>query len=584
MSENIGTLVEQWRDMGPLAWAEHPFGWVMEGGRPIILAPWQRAILAAWWERRATVTPLGISNAKKTGKTLLDALLLAWRCLVLPGEHFSCGNDEDQAGTRQFAMIAEMVKRHPVLSEYVRATQRQLIFMPTGSTITALAVDAAGNAGSNHMTASHTETWGILYEAGIRAWEELTPPPGRRYGLPPLRIADSYAGWLAESETWHNLVDKGLAGRRIPGDWPIFENGGLLLFHMDGEEAQRRCFLGTPEEARVYYRDQEGSLRPNAYKRMHLNLRTSGESQFAPVAWWDRAAVGAPIASNPALDVVLGVDAGLKRDSAAVTACTHDDSTGRVVLVNHRIFYPTKGETLDLEDTLEAAVLDFAQRFRLRAVRFDPWQFQRSAQALTKKGLPMVEFAQTVPNLTSMSMNLFELLKAENLVAYADDEIRLALQRCVIVEGSRGMKIAKERGGHRIDVIVSLAMAALGAVELLAHRGDGQLHVMANPFYGGSLEAMHAEAAGQGGDTSPAEGDKFETRSDNTLILRRHENPSTSWRTCYYFQRGLHGGKYDCRVCRPTFWTYIHKPREERELEDAAWELQRQQEKKGLRP
>ena len=48
---------------------------------------------------------------------------------------------------------------------------------------------------------------------------------------------------------------------------------------------------------------------------------------------------------------------------------------------------------------------------------------------------------------------------------YPDDEIRLAVQRAIAVEGSRGWKIAKEKTSHKIDIVVALAQAALAAVQ-----------------------------------------------------------------------------------------------------------------------
>ena len=71
----------------------------------------------------------------------------------------------------------------------------------------------------------------------------------------------------------------------------------------------------------------------------------------------------------------------------------------------------------------------------------------------------------SVPNLTAMSMNLFELLKGGNFIAYPDDEIKMAISRAVAKESSRGLKITKEKASHKIDVVVALAMAALGAMQ-----------------------------------------------------------------------------------------------------------------------
>ena len=260
--KSIDDLVGTWGGMSPASWAQHEYGWIMEDGKSISLYPWQRAVLDVWYQHRETVSTLAISCIKKSGKTSLNAILLAWRWLTLPGEHFACANDMDQAAGRQFSMISEMIRRHPILAKHVKISTSRLTFIPTGSTLIALAVDAAGNAGANHSTASHTEAWGVRHESGVRSWEELTPPPGRRNGFPALRVADSYAGWQGESAVWHQLVDRGLAGERVDSDWPIFLDAGLMLFHADGDAAQSLCFPGTESERKTYYEEQRRTLRP----------------------------------------------------------------------------------------------------------------------------------------------------------------------------------------------------------------------------------------------------------------------------------------------------------------------------------
>ena len=44
----INDLVKTWREMGPVAWAESPYGWLDEEGKPVTLEPWQKAVLGAW--------------------------------------------------------------------------------------------------------------------------------------------------------------------------------------------------------------------------------------------------------------------------------------------------------------------------------------------------------------------------------------------------------------------------------------------------------------------------------------------------------------------------------------------------------
>jgi phage terminase large subunit-like protein len=410
---------------------------------------------------------LAISNIKKTGKTFTNAVLLAWRWLSMPGEHFAIGNDLDQSAGRQFQQIADMIRRNPYLKRNARISKRLLVFTPTGSTIKALSVDAAGNAGANHLTASHTEAWGIIYEAGIRAFEELTPPPGRFYGLPSLRVCDSYGGFIGESDTWHNLVDRGLVGERISDDWPIYRNAGLLMFHMEGIEAQERCFRGTPEEAEIYYTDQRTTLRDGAYLRLHENKRATGDEQFIPIDEWDICVdeTHRPIIPPCEQYLYVGVDASIKHDCSAVVSVYHDPEQSKVVLARHRIWYPSPKQPLDLDGTIGDYLRDLYSKYSIREIRYDPFQLHDLSTRLRSDGLPMVEFAQSVPNLTQMGQNLFELIKERNIQLYPDREMRLAVSHTIAVQHPRGWRIAKEKTSHKIDVIVALAMAALAAIE-----------------------------------------------------------------------------------------------------------------------
>jgi phage terminase large subunit-like protein len=163
--------------------------------------------------------------------------------------------------------------------------------------------------------------------------------------------------------------------------------------------------------------------------------------------------------------VWVGVDASVKRDSTAVVAVSFDRKTQKVQLVAHKIFQPTPNQPLDFEATIEASVKDFCKRFAVRGVHYDPYQMAAVAQRLRSVGIPMREFAQSVPNLTAMGSNLYELIKAGGIVTHKDDVIRLAISRTIALETPRGLRLAKEKQSHKIDVVVALAMAALHAVE-----------------------------------------------------------------------------------------------------------------------
>jgi len=447
--------------LGPVAWCEGAHGWVGMDGQPITLAAWQRAALGAWWEHRQDVTTFAVSNVKKTGKTFVDAVLLCWRWLALPGLHFAAANDLDQAQARQFLEVSDMVRRSPFLSENVKASKSELVFTLTSSRLVALALDAPGASGANELTSSHTEAWAVIYEAGQRMWEELTPPPGRSYGLPALRIADSYAGFTGESKTWHKLIDRGLAGERLPGDWPVYKAGGLLLFHMEGSEAQERCFRGSETERLAYYAEQSESLRPNAYTRMHSNQRTSGESAFVTEEQWQ--ACYSPdvhaLAPGERVKLTLGADASTTHDYTALVGMDGGD----VRLV--RVWKPRKvagirfgKPTIDLEATIGQEVLNLYKAGNVACVVYDPWQMAAVARSWEKAGIRLHEMPQTMRRIEADTA-LFNAIISGQVRHYKSPDLDEAVRNAITIETPRGIRLAKEKASRKIDALVALSMA-----------------------------------------------------------------------------------------------------------------------------
>ncbi len=482
---------ETLRDIGPVAWCEGAYGWITEDGQPITLTPWQRAVLLSYWQHKDTCTTLAISNVKKTGKTLLDAVLTAWRWLALPGVHFAAGNDLDQASSRVFSEVAEMVKRNSFLSANVKIGKNELVFTPTGSRLIALAVDAAGNAGANHLTVSHTEAWGIIYENGVRSWEELTPPPGKKYGFPALRIADSYAGFEGESKTWHELVDRGLQGDRIDKEWPIYKAGGLIIFHAEGAEARKRCFRGSQEEAAAYYADQQTSLRPNAFTRMHGNQRTSSESAFIPFEAWQGCYSPDchPVQRSDRRKLILGADASTSHDLTALVGVTRDPKSLMIRTAFTQVWKPQKllgirvgKATVDLEETIGRTVLELHAAGMVEKVVCDPYQLHTLIVKWEKAGIRIVELAQNAGRVDA-DQSLYTAIIGRNIQHYNDPVLNEHIKNAVAVETPRGFRLAKEKTSLKIDAAVALSMAHWGAMES-NRKEPGVLEVAPNPFFG----------------------------------------------------------------------------------------------------
>jgi phage terminase large subunit-like protein len=182
-----------------------------------------------------------------------------------------------------------------------------------------------------------------------------------------------------------------------------------------------------------------------------------------------------PPLPTKSIRLFVGVDASTKKDRSAVVSVYKE--SGKVKLGPKRFWQPSSSDPMDLEATMEAFLLDLQKGFILVSVKYDPYQFHRSALTLQKSGLPMQEFPQSVPNLTEIGQNLFDLVEYGNLVLYDCKDLRAEAKSAIAKETPRGLRIAKEKSSAKIDQIVALAMACLDAASADENMGDGQVAI-----------------------------------------------------------------------------------------------------------
>ncbi len=396
------------------------------------------------------------SAPKKSGKTALAAWVLLYVVLVLGGpyaEGYAAANDLEQAQGRVFQAAARMVEASKLLRGEARVTASRIEFPSTGATITALASDYAGAAGSNPSITIFDELWAYTSESAHRLWDELVPVPTRKVSC---RLTVTYAGFEGESDLLENLYKRALKGSQIAPD--LYQQPGMLCYWTHE--------LRAPWQDERWRMQMRSQLRPNAFLRMIENRWVSGEEAFVDAEQWARCVDPAmrPVVADRNLRVWVGVDASVKRDSTAIVACCWQEELKKVYLVAHKIFVPSASSPIDFERDVESTLSELAERFDVRKILFDPYQMQASAQRLTQRGLPLEEFPQSVPNLTEASSNLYELIKGGNLAVYDDEALNKAIRQTVAVETTRGWRLAKEKTSARIDVVVALAQAALATV------------------------------------------------------------------------------------------------------------------------
>ncbi len=413
------------------------------------------------------------SAVKKSGKTAVSAMVVDyWAFNNNHDEIIIAANKRDQATSKALKEARGFIDRNKALKGEVVRSSDERLELKNGTIITAIPNDGpAGEAGSNHGLTVWDELWGFVSERDRLLYEELTPVPTR---LNSIRFISTYAGWSGQSKLleglYHEIFDdndevKPGVTRPLGDDLPCYARGNLFVYW----DHQPRM----PWQVPAYYESQRQQLRANTYLRIHENRWVSNESSLFDMDKWDACVDPGhhPPMPNKGIALFVGVDASLKKDRSAVVS-VYKDEDGRILLGPKRFWQPSKANPMDLEATMEAFLLELYHGYRLQTVRYDPYQFHRSAMTLRNKGLPMQEYAQTTGNLTDMGQNLYDLVEYGNIILYACKDLRYEATCAVAKETERGFQITKVKSSQKIDEIVALAMAALPAAKQQVFSGE----------------------------------------------------------------------------------------------------------------
>jgi phage terminase large subunit-like protein len=436
-------------------------------GQPFHLEDHQRKILGEAFRydenERFVYRTIIYSAPKKSGKTAINALVCLWWgfCIEAPNEIIIAANDLDQSVSRVYDAGKGFITKNAELKERADFSGRLLIRLKNETTIKAIPSDYAGQAGANQGLVSFDELWGFMSEKSRRLYEELTPVPTRKNSI---RFISTYAGWENESilleELYLKIFNRG--GNVKPGvsrplgdDLPIYTIGDLFMYW----DHEARMPWQTPE----YYESQRADLRVNTYLRLHENRWVSNESSLFDMEDWDACVdpEHRPPLSDKSVKLFVAADASVKKDRSAVVSVYREKNF--LCLGPFRVWQPTPEEPMDLEATMEAYIKELCKGYRVVEVRYDPWQLHRSATTLRQAGINMIEFPQTVPNMTDAGQALYDAVKHRTLRLYKDDELRKEAGFAVGKETPRGMRIVKEKASRKIDAVIALAMSVCGA-------------------------------------------------------------------------------------------------------------------------
>jgi phage terminase large subunit-like protein len=467
--------------------------------KAIYLEPHQKAILKYIFPlgQRPRFSTVVYSTPKKSGKTATAAVVARYIAEMQgPFAEVLCvANDFEQAKNRAFEACVQSValnRRYNVkrrtLENKWRILEREMIHIPSGGKIKALATDYKGEAGANPTLTVWTELWGYQSENARRFWSELTPVPTRQFSM---RWIETYAGFLGESDLLEELYHLSLEGRQLTalelGDLSAFveapnwdslipcwvnESAGLFMYWDSGQHSRRMPWQ-KGDIGDQYYREQEAILTPNQFRRLHWNEWTGAESEFIPIEWWDACLDPLPLVPSEKAPLVIAVDASVTGDCTALTVVSrHPQHKDQVCERLTRTWVPSDqpGAKMDYAATLTPVIDALIRDYHVMQVGYDPYQLHHWATEQRKKN-PAAwyrEFGQGEERLKA-DKGLYDLIRDGKLHHTGNPQLREHIQNCVakVPKGEDNkLRLEKKAASRKIDGAVALSMACAECLRL----------------------------------------------------------------------------------------------------------------------
>ena len=207
---------------------------------------------------------------------------------------------------------------------------------------------------------------------------------------------------------------------------------------------------------RLRERHDSPSMVPWQWARFACNVWTQGEEAWLPIGTWDTCQSDGSIPAGA--PVWLGIDLGLKHDSAAIVAVSPAGGEEEFFAEAKILEPPTDGTSLDIA-AVEDEIRKAAERWDVQGAAYDPWRFERSAQILGDEGLLMVEHPMTNARMAPESEALHEAIMRGRIRHSGDPVFASHVNAGVPTETERGWRLTKRKAKDRIDALIALLLA-----------------------------------------------------------------------------------------------------------------------------
>jgi phage terminase large subunit-like protein len=426
-------------------------------GQPLVFTPWQKWLLRALFERDDVTSRLRYRRAliglpRKQGKSLMLSTIAVYGMITgeSGAEIYVVAGDREQARII-FNESKHQIMNSPMLSQECKV-YRDAIEMPRfGSVFRVLSSEFKGQAGLNPSLVLFDELWNQatpdLYDqmslgSGARvepmivsittAGYDLDTVAGRMYQYGKRCAAGevddpSFGCWWWEATTDCRLDDE--------REWAV-ANPNLRLGLIDVDD-MRTAVKQTDE---------------TAFRRWRLNQWVRAQESWLPSGAWQACIDARPLRND--LPMFVGIDMALKHDSIAIVLAQPQDD---VVVTRARVWQP-RDEGVDVAG-VEAHLRALHKEYDVREFVYDPAYFQRSAEALSDDGLPMVEYPQSSQRMIPACGNAYDMIVNRRMTHDGSptytDQVMSAAQRMT----DQGWRLSKGKSRRMIDACIALVMA-----------------------------------------------------------------------------------------------------------------------------
>lgn len=428
----------------------------VRAGEPLVFTEWQQWLLDSLLERkengRLRYRRALIGLPRKQGKSLMGSALGLYGLLAgeAGAEVYSAAGDRRQARI-VFNEAKQQVMQSPILSANCKVYRDAIEVPAFGAVYRVISADAKRQAGLNPSLVIFDELW---VQPNEDLWDQLTLGSGAR--VDPLVVAITTAGYDQDT-VCGRLYDygKGCVSGDVKDD-----SFGFWWWEApaDCKLDDRKAWRATNPnlvEGLLSLEDMESSVKQSteaAFRRFRLNQWVRVEESWLPPGAWEKLASDKTI--NNIDPVYVGVDMALKHDSIAVVlAQTQEDQ----IVLESKIWFP-KDTGIDVSE-IEEHLRYLHRTLNVQEFAFDPAYFQRSAQALSDDGLPMVEFPQTGSRMIPACGHTYELIVngkiSHNGSPAFTDQVLSAAQRMT----DQGWRLSKGKSKRKIDACIAMVMA-----------------------------------------------------------------------------------------------------------------------------